>query len=87
MHKEESHWESPEAAQVKELEEEIEKFRQEKEDLEKEKELEKQKEELEKEIEDLKEHMPKIEKEDDHDGRDHPEVGYTTMPLQPTYIP
>ena len=34
MHKEESHWESPEAAQVKELEEEIEKFRQEKEDLE-----------------------------------------------------
>ena len=41
VHKEDSHWESPEAAQVKELEEEIEKFRQEKEDLEKEKELEK----------------------------------------------
>jgi hypothetical protein len=31
--------------------------------------------------------MPKIEKEDDHDDKDHPEIGYTTMPLQPRYIP
>ena len=31
--------------------------------------------------------MPKIEKEDDHDDKDHPETGYTAIPLQPTYMP
>ena len=51
-------WESPEAAQVKELEEENERLKQEAEDLKKEKELAKEREELEKEIEKLKEDMP-----------------------------